>query len=509
MFKTKFTSSNASFSPGVSESSNTVKPGFNDLQILKGEDGFSPTVEVTQETDGYILTITDKEGAQSLYIENGKDGEKGEKGDRGEKGDQGITGPEGPMGPIGPTGATGAQGPQGPAGAQGPQGPQGIQGPEGKQGIQGPQGETGPMGPQGERGKDGADGISPFINSSGNWQIGTTNTGIPATGPQGPQGVQGPQGPAGQSGTDGKDGQDGYSPVKGVDYFTETDKQGIVDDVIADIELSWDDLTDKPDIPSIEGLASEEYVDNKDIFETDMLTVNAHGGIAAGTDLNGMTTHDILRKILYPYVEPTLSSATATPNGGTYEKGVTKTVTKVVITVTKKSETITKVALYNGSTLIEEKTGDTVKGGGTFTFSNVNVVVPTNGNQLTVKVTDAANKTYSKNTSSMTFVYPYYIGTCAAGATINEALVEGLTKKVESKGNKSNSFTVSNGHMVFAYPKSYGVLKSILDPNNFDTISGYARYEVNVTGIDGTAQAYYVYVSGATTVSSFTVNFKY
>lgn len=254
---------------------------------------------------------------------------------------------------------------------------------------------------------------------------------------------------------------------------------------------------------------AKAYVDAEDVFEIDMLTVNAHGGVAAGTDLNGMTTHEILKKILYPYVEPTLGNATASPNGGTYEKGVTKTITSVSISVTKKSEAITSVALYNGSTLIEEKTGDTVKNGGTITFSNVNVEVPTNGNQLTVKVTDAANKTYEKKTSSMTFVYPYYMGSCAAGTAIDETLVESLTKKVESKGNKSNSFTVSDGHMVFAYPKAHGVLKSILDPNNFETIGNYTRSEVSITGLDGTAQTYYVYVSGATTVSGFTVNFKY
>ena len=254
---------------------------------------------------------------------------------------------------------------------------------------------------------------------------------------------------------------------------------------------------------------AKAYVDEQDVFEIDMLTVNAHGGVAAGTDLNGLTTHEILKKILYPYVEPTLGNATASPNGGTYEKGVTKTINSVSISVTKKSEAITSVALYNGSSLIEEKTGDAVKNGGTITFSNVNVVVPTNGNQLTVKVTDAANKTYEKKTTSMTFVYPYYMGSCAAGTAIDETLVESLTKKVESKGTKSNSFTVSDGHMVFAYPKAHGVLNSILDPNNFETIGNYTRSEVNVTGLDGTTQAYYVYVSGATTVSGFNVTFKY
>lgn len=328
------------------------------------------------------------------------------------------------------------------------------------------------------------------------------------------------------------------SAVKAYDYATKDEAKGYADakdDAIAEAKKAGTDaagaldtykgemvtaLAGKQDvIPEntydAHGAAGQAlvdakaYVDAEDVFEIDMLTVNAHGGVAAGTDLNGMTTHEILKKILYPYVEPTLGNATASPNGGTYEKGVTKTITSVSISVTKKSEAITSVALYNGSTLIEEKTGDAVKNGGTITFSNVNVEVPTNGNQLTVKVTDAANKTYEKKTSSMTFVYPYYMGSCAAGTAIDETLVESLTKKVESKGNKSNSFTVNDGHMVFAYPKAHGVLKSILDPNNFETIGNYTRSEVSVTGLDGTAQAYYVYVSGATTVSGFTVNFKY
>ena len=258
---------------------------------------------------------------------------------------------------------------------------------------------------------------------------------------------------------------------------------------------------------------AKAYVDAEDKFEIDMNTISALGGIAAGTNLDGMSTHDILKKLLYPYVDASVGNATASPNGGTYEKGVTKTITQVSISVTKKSEPITSVALYNDSTLIEEKTGDAVANGGTFTFSGLSVEVPTDGNQLTVKVTypDANGnaKTVEKKTTSMTFVYPYYMGTCAAGTAIDETLVESLTKKIEGKGNKSNSFTVSDGHMVFAYPKAHGVLKSILDPNNFETIGNYTCHEVSVTGLDGTAQTYYVYVSGATTVSGFLVNFKY
>jgi hypothetical protein len=63
--------------------------------------------------------------------------------------------------------------------------------------------------------------------------------------------------------------------------------------------------------------------------------------------------------------------------------------------------------------------------------------------------------------------------------------------------------------MVFAYPKTHGMLKSIIDPNNFEIINDFTRSEVSITGLDGTTQTYYVYVSGISTVSDFKVDFKY
>lgn len=246
-----------------------------------------------------------------------------------------------------------------------------------------------------------------------------------------------------------------------------------------------------------------------DIFVTDILTVNALGGIAANTDLNGMTTHAILNKLLYPYVAQDVGTPSRTPNSTVLEKGDDQTITAVSVKVTKKSEPITSVALYNGYTLIAEKTGDEVAKGGTFTFSDLSVSVPSTSVVLTVKVTDASGNVVSKNTAAWNFVYPYYIGVCAEDAEVNEELIKGLTKKVEVKGNKSNAFNCDYQRMVFAYPKAHGVLKSILDPNNFEILGSFTRYEVSVAGLDGTAQTYYAYVNGASTVSGFTVNFKY
>lgn len=252
-----------------------------------------------------------------------------------------------------------------------------------------------------------------------------------------------------------------------------------------------------------------DYAENLDIFVTDVKTVNSLGGIAAGTDLNGLTTHEILNKLLYPYVAQVVGNPTRVPSTTVLEKGNTQTITSVSVTVTKKSEAITKVELLNGSTSLGVKEGDTVKNGGTFTFSGLSVEVPSTNVLLTVQVTDASGNVVSKTTPAWNFVYPYYIGVCEEGATIDEALVESLSKKIEAKGNKSFTFNTSNQCFVFAYPKTYGALSSILDPNSFEILGSFTAHEIKISGLDGTTQPYYVYVNGASTVSGFTVNFKY
>lgn len=190
----------------------------------------------------------------------------------------GAQGPEGPIGPVGPKGEQGVQDEKGDVGPQGPKGDKGDSGPQGPQGETGPQGPVGPAGAPGKDGTNGADGITPSIGDNGNWYLGTNDTGKPsrgekgdtgekgekgdtgATGPQGLKGDTGPQGPKGDAftyadftetqllalkgpkgdkgdtgakGDPGTPGKDGHTPVKGTDYWTEADKQEIVNSVIS------------------------------------------------------------------------------------------------------------------------------------------------------------------------------------------------------------------------------------------------------------------------------------
>lgn len=238
------------------------------------------------------------------------------------------------------------------------------------------------------------------------------------------------------------------------------------------------------------------------MYSNDTPTVNALGGIAAGTTFDNMSVEQVLNKLLYPYIAP-LISAKASPNGGTYEKGASVSVSTVTATVTKKSDAITKVEIFDGSTSLGSKTDGST---GSIAFT-VNQTVTSN-KYFTAKVTDASGNTVSANTGTFSFVYPYYYGAIDV-ETPTEVLVEGLTKLVEAKGNKTKAFTANNQFMVFAYPASYGDITTVLDPNSFDVTATWTKHIVSITGLDGTAQSYNVYVSKQVTVSDYNMTFKY
>lgn len=154
-------------------------------------------------------------------------------------GPQGIQGPQGPQGEPGPQGVQGPKGEQGEKGDTGEQGPQGIQGPKGDTGAQGPQGEVGPKGDTGA------------------------------------QGIQGPQ---------GEKGEDGYTPQKGIDYFTDGDKQEMVQSLVPLIPTKVSQLTnDAGYLTSI----PDEYVTDAELESKGYLT--EHQDISGKADKTAIT----------------------------------------------------------------------------------------------------------------------------------------------------------------------------------------------------------------------------
>ena len=283
---------------------------------------------------------------------------------------------------------------------------------------------------------------------------------------------------------------------------------------VADAVMMTDEDNEDQNIKDYVDSKAESKADKSEILYSNQTPiVQSHGGIAAGETFNNVPITEMIDKILYPWVAPVVSARVAAPaNGGTFEKGNTQNVTSITVTVTKKSSDITKVEIFDGSSSLGSKTGadlDTLNstGSATFTFP-VDVDVTANKN-FQAKVTDAAEKVTTANTGSFSFVYPYYQGVIAADAAADEAAVKALTKLIQAKGTKAVTYTASNQKMVFATPKANGVIKTITDPNGFNVTDTFAQSELSITGLDGTVQDYYVYVSNATTVSAFKITFAH
>ena len=264
-------------------------------------------------------------------------------------------------------------------------------------------------------------------------------------------------------------------------------------------------------IDAVFSAESENPVQNKVVngavhYTNTTPTISALGGVASGTTFENVPITEMLTKILYPYTKPTVS-VSVTPNGGTYEKGTSVSVTALKATVTKKSSPIASVTMKQNSTVITTLTD--VANGGTLNMLPSGGVSLTADTTFTATATDTDGGSTSANSTKFTFVDPYYTGVVADGTTITGDVVKSLTKKVEAKGTKSYSYTTSGECMVIAYPKAHGVLKSALDPNGFENIASYTKHEVNVTTASGASVAYYVYVKTASTVTDFVIKYSY
>lgn len=130
----------------------------------------------------------------------------------------------------------------------------GVDGKDGNNGIDGYTPVKGVDYFDGQNGKDGDNG-NDGVSATHSWNgtvltitsaAGTSSTDLKGEkgerGEKGEQGIQGLQGEKGDkgdkgdigaTGKDGENGKDGYTPIKGTDYYTESDKQEIVNLVLA------------------------------------------------------------------------------------------------------------------------------------------------------------------------------------------------------------------------------------------------------------------------------------
>ena len=205
------------------------------------------------------------------------------------------------------------------------------------------------------------------------------------------------------------------------------------------------------------------------------------GGIAPGTDLSGKTVVETLLLATNPYQKPEITQFSTTKT--LYEAGTTITSIDLTIKVTKKSDAITNISLYDGSTLVT--TFSNVSNGGTFTYTYRSTI---NANK-TLKVTATDGKETVSKQLAISFINPMYVGT--VNGTINKVL--------QAKGTYTfSNITCTNDQVVFKYDASYGNLASIKDSNNFENIGAFTKTTEVISGV-----TYNVYTSGSATLSNF------
>lgn len=121
---------------------------------------------------------------------------------------------------------------------------------------------------------------------------------------------------------------------------------------------------------------------------------------------------------------------------------------------------------------------------------------------FTLSVTDSKNNAKSSSIT-FSFVYPFYYGTFTNSLT--EAAIKNEVKLVELKSNKTLTLTYNDMKVFYAYPKTYGELKSIKDGNGFEYLNDFNKEEININSIP-----YYVYkIKNKASVSQIKYTFSF
>ena len=247
--------------------------------------------------------------------------------------------------------------------------------------------------------------------------------------------------------------------------------------------------------------AEIEQWSNNTVYTNEDPILTPIGGIESGDTFENANMSDIITKLLYPYIAPEVSLS---PESGIYEKGTNIDVPNLTVAITKKSEDIIKVELFDDENSIEIDESGNI---GDIVFELADVKID-NDKTFSVEVTDASNKTVSVD-STFKFVYPYFTGTISSNTTFSESVLKGLSKIIEDRGDKTVIYTTDDEKMIFAYPKSYGVIRKIIDKNNLDVTDSWDINELSLTASDNQSIDYYIYTSKQVTVSDFEIQFKY
>lgn len=250
-----------------------------------------------------------------------------------------------------------------------------------------------------------------------------------------------------------------------------------------------------------------EKWDSQMFYSNNVPTTISLGGIGQGETFDNVTFSEMFDRLLYPYIEPQISSISVTPSNTVLEKGYVLNINNIYFKINTPSLSGENTIHY------DFKSNGTIFHSMSSANREINISISQvlrDSATISVTVTDSINeKEKTFNLINYNFVYPFYYGIISESDTINSTLINSKTKLIQTKGNKTLKFTTNNEKILFAYPKTYGTLKSIYDVNNFNIFNTFSCIETNVTGLDSNSIEYYVYTNEVSTVNDYDIKFNF
>ena len=220
------------------------------------------------------------------------------------------------------------------------------------------------------------------------------------------------------------------------------------------------------------------------------------GGLDSNTDLNGLTSMEILKKITRKYVNCN-ATVTWSQVNTIIEKNTSFNLDISVSGFVNGDNECSKVVLYKDGTIVEQL--DITDLSTTLSFTTVNNV-DTNS-KFEVKILDSGNVESVVSSKEYIFVEPTYVGVLD-GEPVSDTDVTSLNKLLRTKATLTQKYTTTGLQtIVFA---SIWQLTSIINQNNYEVISNFTNKVININGTD-----YYVYSLSDVNLNNFAYTFKY
>ena len=284
---------------------------------------------------------------------------------------------------------------------------------------------------------------------------------------------------------------------------------------------------DKAKLDSLDPSASSSYESSLD---PTVATVEKLGGIDAGTtvaQLTGKSYDEIFDTLIFPTVNPTFTAPSASISLKNYQNiqeiganapttanfNVSFNASAITLAGVKQNnragaQDVEASKILYSSSKVEDLPEKVTSGAMDYYYRAAYAEGPqpkdSKGNNYS---TPLAAGTVDSSKVTVTGYRAAYSGLVSTDA-ITEAVIKGMTKTISVKKTIKVSGPISEQYICFAAPAGWAV-SNIKDSNNLDVTSSYTTSTVSVTGLDGQAVDYTVYLSGKMTQpSTYYVNFN-